>query len=268
MRKIKYLMLLCMVAFTMTGCVKYNATMDIKKDKSMNFSMIYAIDKTIFADTKAIDDDDQKTLKDAGFKIEDYKDGNMVGFKVSKEIKNIDDVSKDGKTNYDLSGLIEEKGKTKDMFTVKKGFFKNTYKASFKFDSSDSEFNTSTKGDDEETPIVYDDEDDEDTTILDDSEDIDMPDFSKMGSSMDLSFNVKLPYKAVKNNATKVDDDKKSLKWELASTGPSDIEFEFELYNMTNIYLTIGGCVLLLAVIAFVVVSKIKKGKKSTPEVE
>ena len=38
----KYFKLIVVIGclFLVTGCVKYNATMDIKKDKSMDFSMI------------------------------------------------------------------------------------------------------------------------------------------------------------------------------------------------------------------------------------
>ena len=43
MKKIKYLLLLCTISFLFTGCVKFNATMDIKKDKSMDFSRLLGL---------------------------------------------------------------------------------------------------------------------------------------------------------------------------------------------------------------------------------
>ena len=39
MKKIKYLLMLCIFTIISTGCVKYNANMEIKKDKSMDFTI-------------------------------------------------------------------------------------------------------------------------------------------------------------------------------------------------------------------------------------
>ena len=37
------LLLIALMLILSSGCVKYNVTMDIKKDKSMDFNIIYAI---------------------------------------------------------------------------------------------------------------------------------------------------------------------------------------------------------------------------------
>ena len=58
MKKIKYLVLLFTVTFLLTGCIKFNANMDIKKDKSMDFSIIYALDTSVFGEEKALKDSD------------------------------------------------------------------------------------------------------------------------------------------------------------------------------------------------------------------
>ena len=44
MKKVRNVLLLLVATLTLTGCVKFNANMEIKKDKSMDFSIIYAID--------------------------------------------------------------------------------------------------------------------------------------------------------------------------------------------------------------------------------
>ena len=77
---------------------------------------------------------------------------------------------------------------------------------------------------------------------------------------MDLSFEVKLPYKVINTNATTKDDDGKTLKWNLTSSDVDSISFEFFLYNMTNICILAGGVALIIiAVIVIVVVSGRKK---------
>ena len=49
-KKVCNFMLLFSLLFIMTGCVKFNANMDIKKDKSMKFEIIYALDASYFGE--------------------------------------------------------------------------------------------------------------------------------------------------------------------------------------------------------------------------
>ena len=251
-KNIKFTILLILLVISLTGCVKFNSTMEIKKDKSMDYKIIYAFDKSLFGDQEILTNDDKKELENKGFTVSNYVDGNMKGFKVSKNIKNIDDVSSTNDATYDLSGLLDSNKSESKVFKVKKGLLKNTYTASFKFDSSDSDLNNSTSND---TTI------DNDFTIDDNNTTTDSDfDFSNMNTNMDLSFNVKLPYKAISSNATTKKNDDKELSWNLSSTGEDKIEFSFALYNMTNIYIC-GGVIVLLIII--VIVSILNKGKKN-----
>lgn len=251
-KNIKFTILLILLVISLTGCVKFNSTMEIKKDKSMDYKIIYAFDKSLFGDQEILTSDDKKELENKGFTVSNYVDGNMKGFKVSKNIKNIDDVSSTNDATYDLSGLLDSNKSESKVFKVKKGFLKNTYTASFKFDSADSDLNNSTSND---TTI------DNDFTIDDNNTTTDSDfDFSSMNTNMDLSFNVKLPYKAISSNATTKKNDDKELSWNLSSTGEDKIEFSFALYNMTNIYIC-GGVIVLLIII--VIVSILNKGKKN-----
>lgn len=254
-KNIKLTALLTLLVISLTGCVKFNSTMEIKKDKSMDYKIIYAFDKSLFGDQEILTSNDKKELENKGFTVSNYVDGNMNGFKVSKNIKNIDDVSSTNDATYDLSGLLDSNKSESKVFKVKKGFLKNTYTASFKFDSSDSDLNNSTSND-----TTFDNDfttDDNNTTTDSDF------DFSNINTNMDLSFNVKLPYKAISSNATTKKNDDKELSWNLSSTGEDKIEFSFALYNMTNIYIC-GGVIVLLIII--VIASILKKNKVSNKD--
>lgn len=251
-KNIKFTILLILLVISLTGCVKFNSTMEIKKDKSMDYKIIYAFDKSLFGDQEILTSDDKKELENKGFTVSNYVDGNMKGFKVSKNIKNIDDVSSTNDATYDLSGLLDSNKSESKVFKVKKGFLKNTYTASFKFDSADSDLNNSTSND---TTIDNDFTTDDNNTTTDSDFN-----FSNINTNMDLSFNVKLPYKAISSNATTKKNDDKELSWNLSSTGEDKIEFSFALYNMTNIYIC-GGVIVLLIII--VIVSILNKGTKN-----
>lgn len=121
-KNIKLTALLTLLVISLTGCVKFNSTMEIKKDKSIDYTVIYALDKSLFGNQEILTSDDKKELENKGFTVSNYVDGNMKGFKVSKNIKNIDDISSTNDATYDLSGLLDSSKSESKVFKVKKGF--------------------------------------------------------------------------------------------------------------------------------------------------
>lgn len=292
MKKIRNLVMLLVVTLLLTGCVKYNVNMDIKKDKSMDFKIVYALDTSTLGEKANFSDEDLKKMKEQGFEVSEYSDGTMKGVTLTKKIKNIDDVSSADGTEYSLSGILNN-GNSK-MFKVKKGLFKNKYIAKFDFDSSDSglsnENNTFTEEDDREEDATTDLEDDENTIDQEEKDDdvdsdddtevadinignnINSEDYSKMMKNMDLSFTVTLPYKAISNNATTVKNDGKELVWNLASiNNKKSIEFEFELdrFQIAPIIIVIASILGGLFVIALIVtiIMAVQGGKKKNKPV-
>ena len=268
MKKIKYLLLLCLVTICLTGCVKFNANMDIKKDKSMDFSIVYAFDKTIFGETNKLKEEDLAEVKKQGFTLTKYSEGNFEGFTLTKKIANIDEVSTDKDVVYDLSGMMNENTDNNFIFKVVKGKDKNTYTAKIKFNANDSGLNSS---DDEETPDEAITTGEDTTTIgaLDATGENSM-DLSKLTESMDLSFNVTLPNGAISSNATTKENDNKKLSWKLNASGQEYIEFAFELSNSTNnMILYIGiGVLGLVAIMALVIILSKKKKVEQIVEPE
>jgi hypothetical protein len=284
MKKLKYFLAVCLIAIISTGCVKYNATMDIKNDKSMDFVIVYALDKSVMGDMGSLKEEDFSELKKEGYTLEKYSEGNFEGFKITKTIKNIDDISTDKDVEFDLSGMMENDENNKYMFKVVKNGDKNTYYAKFKFDSNDSSLNdddnTNEGGqalpDEEDNSLTITDAGSDDSLITpnDDNNGVDTSniDMSKLMDSMDLSFNVNLPSSAISSNATSKSDNDKKLSWKLNYNGAQTIEFAFEIdpnaksdSNML-LYIGIGAgvLVLIIAVVAIILSSK-KKNKVNVP---
>lgn len=261
-RKIIYTVAMVYLLFSMTGCVKYNATMDIKKDKSMDFSIIYAVDTSLTGDEPMFGEEQIAEYEKQGFEVEDYKEGNMEGVTLRITYDNIDKVSTEEDTEYSLSALGDEEAGY--LFKVEKGLLKNKYIASFDFDTSDSAL------DDSEEEVEVEDYDyfDEESYEYDEEEFVNpFENFSaeSMTQNLDLSLSVKLPYSALSENADEVSNDSKELKWVLLTEGDNEIEFSFELYNMTNIYMGVGAGIALLTVIVVAALMLIKN-KKTTKE--
>ncbi len=253
MRKLKMMGVLVLFSIFTTGCMKMDLSMDIRKDKSMDFVIIQAVDQSLLSQQDGVDissimqESDMKELEKKGYKVEKYSEKSMVGYKISKTISNIDSVSteKDIISNIGLSDTSDE------IFTVKKGFFKNTYKA--KIVSEDGNKITdqidSNMGDNLNT----------DVTDSDDGSSIGNIDYSSMLANIDMKFSVHVPYKALSQNANEVTDDGKMLVWDLLNLTDSEMRFEFELYNSTNISIVAGIVDAILIVLIILLLLRAKK---------
>lgn len=256
MRKLKIIGVLVLLSFFTTGCMKMDLSMDIHRDKSMNFVIIQAVDQELLSQqggevdaSSMMQDSNIEELKKQGYKVEKYSEKSMVGYKISRTIDNIDTVS----TEKDITSNVGLSNTSSEIFTVKKGFFKNTYKA--KIVSEDSNKITdqidSATGDNMDTDIEMDT--DTDATNLSDI------DYSSMLQGMDMKFSVHVPYKALSQNATEVKDDGKMLIWDLLKLDDSSMMFEFELYNSTNISIVAGIIDAILIVLIILLLLRAKK---------
>lgn len=250
---------LMLIIFMTSGCMKLNVDMSINKDKSMNLSYVVAFANSLMnqsgTDT-ALDESDLKQAEESGFKVENYSDGSMTGYKFTKGFSNIDNISDEKETIFDLEKLLD--GEEAKVFTVKKGLFKNTY-------SVKMQNNTASEMEDEmDLGSLYGDSSSDyssSSNIFGDT------DLSMLTSSMDLTFTVNLPNKPINSNATTTENEGKKLEWNLMDQNLQNIEFEFELYNMDNIYLTVGIIGVLVIIIIVIIIMNKKKpnSKEVTP---
>ena len=250
---------LMLIIFMTSGCMKLNVDMSINKDKSMNLSYVVAFANSLMnqsgTDT-ALDESDLKQAEESGFKVENYSDGSMTGYKFTKGFSNIDNISDEKETIFDLEKLLD--GEEAKVFTVKKGLFKNTY-------SVKMQNNTASEMEDEmDLGSIYGDSSSDyssSSNIFGDT------DLSMLTSSMDLTFTVNLPNKPINSNATTTENEGKKLEWNLMDQNLQNIEFEFELYNMDNIYLTVGIIGVLVIIIIVIIIMNKKKpnSKEATP---
>ena len=244
---------LMLIIFMTSGCMKLNVDMSINKDKSMNLSYVVAFANSLMnqsgTDT-ALDESDLKQAEESGFKVENYSDGSMTGYKFTKGFSNIDNISDEKETIFDLEKLLD--GEEAKVFTVKKGLFKNTY-------SVKMQNNTASEMEDEmDLGSIYGDSSSDyssSSNIFGDT------DLSMLTSSMDLTFTVNLPNKPINSNATTTENEGKKLEWNLMDQNLQNIEFQFELYNMNNVYLTAGIAVAIIIIIVIVIISKKRKPK-------
>ena len=297
MKKIVSFIMVMFLTLSLTGCVKYNVNMDINSDKSMELSYIIAVDPTLMGtDTDSgLTDEQLEEYRELGFEVTNYNDGDMRGYKLIRKIENIDDISTSEKSSFDIAKFSN--GEEKYLFNIKKGLLKNKYSTKLVADTSDTGVDSDIDTDnelalnsDDGTDIIDDDTSMDDTTTNDEviingddtttddtinddtvNDDISMDDdfnaltdnLTDAMSNMDLSLNVNLPYKAISSNATSTNNDGKSLTWKLNSTDAVDMEFAFELYNWTNIYIIGGSLILVIIILLVIIIMGKNRGHKA-----
>lgn len=297
MKNLKKVMGVLLILTTMTGCVKYKDTMTINSDKSMVFEGTHMVsDKLLESSdsTEFFTEENRKALEERGITISDKKENGYTGISVSKKYDNIDKLSNETGKEVTISEYFDEKFDDSILFKVEKGFLKNKYTANFKYDSNVNPGGTTSQaitendnklavttdeltttapstGEETTTPNTGDDTTvtpgEDDTTIPDDDNEID-PGLMNLAGEMEFSFTVNLPEKALSNNASNVTNDGKTLVWSIMQSQTSNIEFSFELKNMTNYYILYGGIalgVIIVMVIIITIIKKIKKGKDLVP---
>ncbi len=389
-RGLKILSVFALIVMT-TGCMKLDANMTIKNDKSVDLNTTFAMNKKVFeafsnengTENTDISDEQRKNAEDKGYKLQKYEDSNMIGYTATKTVPDIDQISKTGKVVGDL-GIFNDDNDTKYLFSVKKGFLKNTYTATLKSSDVDTvneqvdeqetlEDNDATQTDSQNSQTTNQATDNNGastdnqnsqttdnanaqnsnqntqttdttqannttqanaqnsntgtnqnnsmatikpgdnitgpvtivtadgaimtiaegvTTTLKEGETVasskeeantiaaqrraagnttingmtteDAAELQELASTMDMKFSVNLPYKALSHNASKTENDGKTLTWDLMDTKKDTIQFEFELYNMTNIYIAAGiGAFILLLLIIIIISSIRRKHKKA-----
>ena len=291
MKKSFKFLCLMLTVFMMTGCMKYEWKMSVNKDKSMNFEITAAVAASLMQQAGSnqlmTDNEELQSIKDAGFTVKNYSDGTMTGYTFTKKIANIDDVSSEKEVKYNPEQAMTEKNPK--IFTVKKGFFKNTYTLTVENNTSDElengmnsigttenidetdditnaediNINTpNTTQDNTESNTINPENSENNITTDEIEDDIDL---STLTSSMDMTFNINLPYEAVSSNATSTENNGKTLKWNLLDNNLKNVTATFELYNMNNIYLTAGIAGAAVLVIIVIIIIKKRKPKTQKP---
>lgn len=265
LRKVKYLFIIAMM-FLLTGCVKFNMTMDIKSDKSMDLDILYAVDKNMMGDEELFKDEDIEEYKKSGFEVKEYAEGDYVGITLKKHVKNIDDISKtDGNASFNIANATDTESE-ESMFTLKKGFFRNVYTLKMESDSATNTPDDINLGD--ERFALEGEEDDlgeyptDGESLLDDYPIDGDFDYTDALNNMEMNLTVNLPNKPISHNATSVSNNGKSLTWNLVAQ-QSDVELTFALYNKTNILICVAG-VVVVVIVVIVVVSKSSKNKNTS----
>ena len=253
MKKVLRTIAIFLAVVLMSGCVKYNVDIKVSNDGKMDMTFIAAVSSSLQEGaTETTDEEAIEKLKNAGWKVEEYKDETYSGSKLTKSFGHVDTISSAEEVIVDLNEFGEKGDLAEKLFqkTTKDG--KTVYVAKFKVDlSSATGTDTATEEGTEETE--------------DDSTQQMQAMMQQMMSTMDLKFTVEVP-NVVSSNATTTEGNK--LTWDLSKLeSGKNIEFTFSLpgggSSFPIVPVAIGiGAVVVIGIIVAVVLSKKKNGSE------
>ncbi len=227
-KKVLFIITILLTIIT-TGCTRITQTITVNKDKSVDLVIIEAIKEESFTDKQKntmIASLNLDKLKSSEYTLENYNSNGYVGYKVTRHFPNIDKISSEEEVVADLA--ICNITSQQYLFTVKKGFLKNTYYGDFYSSDLNSLKNN-----------------------IDSSNDI------YSSSEIDIGFNLSVPTKIGNNNAGYVSGDLKNANWPTYWDKP--IQFEFTLYNYKTIFILITLFVIIIFTFIYKLVNKRKK---------
>lgn len=224
--KIKVILLI-LIIFLVSGCNKFDSQIDIYEDKSMDLSFAIADGKEININ--------EEFFKSKKFRIDEYKEDNLVGYKFIKRYNDIDEIT----TNRKFSIKIKSFEENKDL-DYKYLFYRNI-KGNY------------------EGNYIY--------------------DLTSVKEDVSYTFTLKLPFNTISNNATKIEDNGRTLIWEFEKGKENNVFFEFNYVNssfdpmgiyIANKKIIIYGGGTFLGVIFFIslIINTIKVAKEKKPKKE
>lgn len=240
----KYIKIMAMliISVLLTGCIKENQTMIVKKDGSMDLVWIIATVKDIESSSSMLEEEQIKDYKKMGYTVEPYETEDYKGVTLKLHINSIDDVSTLDAPMYKLTQDVPNPDLL-ELFQLEDRLFVKKYKASYNVATSDTEEEKTS----EQMEAIF-------SAI-------------KMYGG-ELVFNLEVPYKITSSNATTINSEQTKASWDYLMMEDSTIDFEFIMYNQTAfLFAGIIGILLLLVFLSNITL-KIKnkqlKRKKET----
>ena len=223
------MLIMVMMLFCFTGCIRYRTTMGVKKNGKVDISIIYALYEEISDDAKDDLDDMADDLEDEGWEVEDYKKGDYIGYEFTISDIKLMDLEK----TFDVDAL-------EDL-----GF---------------SDFSIKKKG----TDYVI----EWDTNAKKESknEGVSSSDLSSYGGFMEVE--ITLPYGAKKDNATDVSKDGKTFTWDLTDEDEIELTFSLVNVTAIIAVVIIAVVLIGGGVAAFIIIRAVKNKKALKASVE
>ena len=190
--------------FLITGCVKSNV--DMKLETNNSFNIVITNGYQASRDIDLLSDEDKQKYINNGYSLEDYKEDNYTGIKLSLTVDDINSISDSNVGVVELSDIASIKVDNLKIFKSKKVENGTLYTADFTYNLLQENIDTYTSSD--------------------------TSDVESYKSIMDLKYSITLPVKVEDSNCTSVDGN--TYIWKLEFGKINEIKYSF-IINDSNI---------------------------------
>lgn len=239
MRKnIKLIVISIIMLFTLTGCAAVDYEITVNSDGSANINYILGYNKQFFnnmgVNPEDMEEDSfvnfKKEAEESGYHVEEYSDDNILGFKATKQINNVQE-------EFSLKEAFgEENIKNDNKFVIEKTFLNTKYLLDLDIDL---------------------------TEISSNSEGMQAQYINSFMNQTKMTMRINLPGKILTSNATTISENGKTVEWNLIPGQVNKISLEATQINIVSILLIVGIVIVLIAIIIFAIVKKKSKNDKN-----
>ncbi|MBR2749882.1 MAG: hypothetical protein IKD90_01965 [Clostridiales bacterium] len=238
LKKLLAVMLISAIVFALSGCIRYNATMKVGSDGSIDIDILYAVyDTSSLSDSdddsslsSGIKEDQVEALEEAGWKVKEYSKDSYKGYELIKKGIKAAELEEDVKS--------ADVGFDKFSFTEKKGVY------TLDWDVSNNTSEASSSG-------------------------VDLSKLAEYGGYMKVV--LELPNKPENSNATDTSDGGKTLEWDMFKMD-EPIHCEFKItggsgFPVWIIGVIIGGVIVAAGIVVAIILINKKKSSPAEPAV-
>lgn len=231
----KKILILIIISLLLSGCVKYDYTMSIDKDKSMDIELTIAANKTYLKEKNKVvfSENELRDYQRKGFTTEKYDTPTMEGYTLKKHIPNIDEYSSPDTTSANMNVFL--KNQKEPFFKSKTGILKTYYTINMNAKDPIEAYQKTLNREETKEELT-----------------------EEIKKGLELNYRINLPYPSKNNNATDKSNNNKKLTWDLTkiSEGNNAIYCEFYLINKSHIYI---GIILAVIIVILSITSRPKR---------
>lgn len=235
MGKLAIMALVVVLALANAGCVQFVYHLILNPDGSANTKVKFGMNSALRSMAASEGDGDpivdfRQGAVDQGYQVKNYADGDITGVILTKHYDSVGSMPKEMSLFNGEAGAPNRQPKLK----VSRNFFKTRY--------------------------VLDDSIDMADITQDDASDPEQQQIAQAAiSQFDMRFQLTMPIQSLKNNATKVFDDGKTLEWRLVPGEKNRVHVEAETLNVRNIALLMAAIVVIMVIAAVTLVLGLRR---------
>lgn len=204
------LVIFALAVTLMTGCIQFEIGLDVNEDLSGMVQVVLAVNPLLAGKDQFNLAEIKVQAESNGYQAETYEEAGRIGYKFSKKVKHIKELVSENDKGMTLQGFFAEGADSDKLLKVKKGLLKDVYTIKTMVDLRE---------------------------IVDETGE--MWDLNDLTPYLHFKFKVNLPVSVESTNAVKIENEGKSMEWQLIPGQENEIYLQMSMVNKVNVIILI-----------------------------